>query len=79
MAWGWLVVYAVSTIASLFLGSTQTQTEAKPGTISDKDLPIADKSSSVPVVFGTCHINQANVVWWGNLWTRAIKQKVGKK
>lgn len=29
-------------------------------------IPTAEQGKPIPVIFGTCTVSQANVVWWGN-------------
>ena len=77
--WGWIILYVVSSLISALLAPRQKPQNAKPGTLSDKDMPIASQSSPVPVVFGTVHLTQPNVVWWGNLAITAIRKSSGGK
>jgi hypothetical protein len=76
---GWLILYVAMSLVSALLAPRQKPQNARPGAIGDKDMPIASQSSPVPVVFGTVHLTQPNVVWWGGLGTVAIKKKQGKK
>lgn len=77
--WGWIILYVVSALISALLAPRQKTQNAKPGTIGDKDMPIASQSTPVPVVFGTVHLTQANVVWWGNLEIAPIRKSSGGK
>jgi hypothetical protein len=68
------------TLVSALLRPKPNVQNAKPGSIGDKDMPIASQSSPIPVVFGTVHLTQPNVVWWGALKIYAIRKKTkGKK
>jgi hypothetical protein len=79
MFW-WIVIYVAMALVSSLLRPKPKMQNAKPGAIGDKDLPIASQSSPIPVVFGTVHLSQPNVVWWGRPWISAIKRKAsGKK
>ncbi|MBN2019299.1 MAG: hypothetical protein JW749_03640 [Sedimentisphaerales bacterium] len=40
----------------------------------DIDVPTADEGVEVPVLFGTRRIKGPNVVWWGDLKTKAIRK-----
>lgn len=51
----------------------------KPASLSDFDVPTAEQGRPIPVVFGTVTITGPNVIWYGNLKTKAIKKKGGKK
>lgn len=53
--------------------------QQKPASISDFNFPTADESRAVPVVFGTVKVADPNVVWYGDLTTRAIVKSGGKK
>lgn len=55
------------------------QPTPKPASISDFDVPTAEQGRPIPVVFGTVTVTGANVIWYGNLSTQAIKTKGGKK
>ena len=77
--WGWIILYVAMAIISALLAPKPKMQNAKPGTIGDKDMPIASQSSPVPVVFGTVHLTQPNVVWWGDLSLSAIRKSSGGK
>jgi hypothetical protein len=78
--WWFLILYVAMTLVSALLRPKQKIQNAKPGAIGDKEMPIASQSSPIPVVFGTVHLVQPNVVWWGGLHISAIKKKTkGKK
>lgn len=40
----------------------------------DIDVPTADEGVEIPVLFGTRRIGGPNVVWWGDLQTKAIRK-----
>lgn len=45
----------------------------KPASLADFDVPTADESREIPVVFGTVTITGANVIWYGNLRAEQIE------
>lgn len=51
----------------------------KPAALEDFDVPVAEEGRPIPVVFGTVTITGANVLWYGDLRSTAIKSKGGKK
>lgn len=51
----------------------------KPASLSDFDIPTAEEGRPIPVVFGTVLVTGPNVIWYGDLRTKAIKAKGGKK
>jgi len=71
---------------ALMLASSvlQAMTQPKPtkperASIGDFDFPQAKEGTSQIVIFGDCWITAWTVLWYGNLRTRAIKSKGGKK
>lgn len=52
--------------------------EPKPASLADFDVPTADEGRPIPVVFGTVTVTGPNVVWYGDLGTKAIKKSGGK-
>lgn len=51
----------------------------KPASLTDFDIPTAEEGRPIPVVFGTVWVTGPNVMDFGDLSTKAIKQKGGKK
>ncbi|PQO23074.1 hypothetical protein C2I36_09855 [Rhodobacteraceae bacterium WD3A24] len=47
--------------------------------LDEFDLPTAEEGRPIPVVFGTVRVKAPNVVWAGDLRTKKIKEKGGKK
>ena len=43
------------------------------------EAPTAEEGRPIPVLFGTRRISSANIVWWGDLRTEAVKKSGGKK
>ena len=77
--WVQLIVWVACMLLSSLLSKQAGPQNAKPGSISDKDLPIVTTSTPVPVVFGTCWCEQPNVVDWWGLRTVAIRESSGGK
>lgn len=46
---------------------------AKPASLEDFDVPVAEEGLEIPEVFGTANLKAPNVVWYGDLKTKAIK------
>lgn len=51
----------------------------KPAMLADFDVPTAELGREVSVLFGTELIEDPNVIWFGDLSSKAIKSKGGKK
>ncbi|MBK1615002.1 hypothetical protein CKO44_16150 [Rubrivivax gelatinosus] len=75
----WPYIAAIVIAALVATALTPRPATPKPSTLDDFDMPVAELGIAIPVVFGTVTITGANVVWYGNLRTKAIKSKGGKK
>lgn len=76
--WLYFAVFVVTLAASYAL-APKSQNAPAPA-VGEVDLPTAEEGRTIPVLFGTRPINGANVVWFGDLKTVAIKSKAeGKK
>lgn len=73
----WYFVIAIVAIAVGFLFAPKPQGQKmKAGTI---EAPTAKEGLEIPVLFGTRLLRGPNVVWYGDIKTRAVKKKGGKK
>lgn len=91
MLWGcsmwWnIAFFAVSLALSYLLTPTPRQPNRrspKPKGINDINFPTAQEGRDIPVLFGRRWISGPNVVWYGDLKTVPVKEKVksssGKK
>jgi len=70
------VFYAV--LAIYIYKSIPKPQSAKPPGFGDIQVPTADPSREIPVIFGTVDIRGPNVVWYGDFASKAIKEKSGK-
>ena len=77
MVWPYIVAIVVAALVATALAPKPAA--PKPSTLEDFDAPTAEEGRPIPVVFGTVTITGANVIWYGNLRTKAIKSKGGKK
>lgn len=75
--WWFLIVFVVA-FAISYASGPKIQS-AKPAGFSDLKVPTAEEGREIPVLFGTRDLLAPNVVWYGNLETRAVKKKGGKK
>lgn len=51
--------------------------DARPSGLGDFRVPTATEGRVVPVLVGMCKVDGPNVIWYGNLGTQAITEKVG--
>lgn len=51
----------------------------KPAAMEDVEAPMAEEGVEIPVIFGTVWQRGPNVLWYGDMSTRAIKSKDGGK
>lgn len=77
--WNFLIMVAISAIVTYALMPRSQSPQQKPAALGDFNFPTADESRSIPVVFGTVKLADPNVVWYGDLRTRAIRKRGGKK
>lgn len=78
MAWPMVVALIAVMVASVAVsfvlaGRVQGQ-KRKPSGLSEFQVPTAEVGREIPVLFGTRLLKGPNVVWYGDLRTRAIKK-----
>lgn len=75
----------ISKLLSYFLGTwvlgylMPKPQNTPPATLDGISAPIAEEGAEISVLFGSKFVNGANVVWYGDLKTQAIKKSGGKK
>ena len=72
-----LAIYVVTSLISAALAPKPPK--PKPAALQDFDVPTVEEGIPVPVVFGTVTLKVTNVLWYGDLRSKAIKKKSGKK
>lgn len=78
---GWFLVVVVilmvlTTVASYLL-TPKPKTEAiRPKGLGDFEFPTATETRAVPIIWGTVDIRGPNVIWYGDLRTVNVKDKV---
>lgn len=70
--WVQLLWFIVSLIITIVLSPKPAQ--PKPAALEDFDLPVAEESRSLPVIFGKVRITGANITWYGALASNRIKK-----
>lgn len=70
----WLAVTALYTFASFLHGKVSAalrersdDTRPRPSGVDDVEAPTVEEGSAVPVIWGTCLLQAANVLWYGDL------------
>lgn len=77
MPWGFLIGALVGSLIIAYVFQPKMKIiNRQPADIDDFRIPTADEGREIPVIFGTKDIKNANVVWYGNLKTEAIRVKV---
>lgn len=75
--WGYVAILVITWLISYALApKPQVQ---KPASMDDLNIPNAEEGKEIPVVFGTVLLRSPTVVWHGDLKTKAIRAKQGKK
>lgn len=77
MVWWYIAVFIVALVVAYSM--TPKAQSQKPAGLGEIQAPTAEEGREIPVLFGTRDIDSANVVWYGDLRTVAIKKKGGKK
>lgn len=74
MAWAAILIAA---IAAVYAYSRIPKPQlAPPPSLDDLEAPTAEEGRSIPVLFGRRRIKSPNVVWYGDLNTTPVRQKV---
>lgn len=73
----YIAVLLISTFVAYALAPKPPK--PKPASLSDFDIPTAEEGRPIPVVFGTKLVTGPNVIWYGDLRTKAIKSGGSKK
>ena len=64
--WLWIVRIVIFIATSLYIYSQRKKDTPKASALSDFNIPTADASRALPVIFGTVKIPGANVIWYGD-------------
>lgn len=73
--WWYIVVFIVALVVA-YATMPKPENNTKVDTV---EAPTAEEGRDIPVLFGTREVKSANVVWYGDVRTVAIKKKGGKK
>lgn len=74
----WFLAIFFGALVLSFAISPKPQTQ-KPAGLNDVTAPTAEVGREIGVLFGTRDIGGPNCCWYGDLRTKAIKSKGGKK
>jgi hypothetical protein len=74
-----LVSFAMMVVSSMLSSAAASKVEQKDPEAGKLDIPTAEEGRPVSVVFGTCLVKSANVNWYGDPNTTAIKSSSGGK
>lgn len=72
----WLIVQVALIALSILLAPKPKLENAKPHGLGDFQFPTATEGRPVPIVWGTARIKGPNVVWFGDLKTKKITEKI---
>ena len=71
-----LILFALTLILSEVFKPKVASEAQRPASLGDFKFPTAIEGRPVPLIWGTVKIDGPNVVWWGDLRVRPIKQKI---
>lgn len=74
--WFVLFLFVALTVAGELLRPKPKFGSPQPSSLGDFQVPTAQEGRPIPVVYGTCHLKGANVVWYGDLKVSPITTKV---
>jgi hypothetical protein len=72
-----VVLLVVALVAVVVAMQPQKSQDSAPASLKDFTVPTAEKGKPIPVVFGTVLVQSPNVVWYGDLYYKAIKSGGG--
>ena len=70
-----LVTVALFLVSALLAPKPDIE-DAKPAGLGDFEVPTADETRPVPILWGTIDIKGPNVIWYGDLRTVKIRKKI---
>jgi hypothetical protein len=75
-----IIAAAVALVVGLVLGLFLTP-KPQTGRLEPRDfeVPVSEEGRPIPWAFGTVTIGRPNVLWFGDIKTKAVKKKGGKK
>lgn len=73
--WGQLAIWAGATLLGELLSPKAEK--PKPSGLGEFQVPTADGSRAIPVIFGTCLLRGPNLLWYGDLVTKPIYKETG--
>jgi hypothetical protein len=74
--WFTALIFVGSFIASELLRPKPQIENARPKDLGEFDFPTATEGRKIPLVWGTVQLKGPNVIWYGDLEARAIKEKI---
>lgn len=78
--WNFLVQVGLMIVSAVIQAALAPKPPTpKAATLADVDAPIAEDGAEIPVIFGTVWLRGPNILWYGDMGTKAIKTKGGKK
>lgn len=75
----WIIAVAALVVAAYAVSQIPKPQSQPPAGFGDLQVPTAEVGREIPVLFGTKEIKSANVVWYGDFSSQAIRKKGGKK
>lgn len=70
------ILYAAVLIAYILLAPKPKLEDARPAGLGDFHFPTATEGRVVPLIWGTVMVDGPNVIWYGDLYQEAIKEKI---
>jgi len=74
--WIYLLVYVAAMVVSELFKPKPDIENARPAGLGDFNVPTATEGRAVPLIWGTVEMSAPNIVWYGDLRTDRIREKI---
>jgi len=76
VSYAYIAILVIAVVVAVALSPKPPN--ARPGSLTDIDVPTAEEGRPIPVVFGRVTVTSPNVVWYGDLFYAAVTTRGGK-
>jgi len=76
MFWVYLAIWVASFILSELFAPKPEVENARPSGLGDFNFPTATEGRVVPLLWGTVQLSAPNIIWYGDLRTERIREKI---
>jgi hypothetical protein len=73
------ILWGLAMMVVSYLIQAAMAPKPKQPSVGQMDIPVAEEGASIPVIFGTVVVKDAQVLWYGDSSTTEITSDGGKK